>query len=135
MYIPTITTPRPIAVSTNEVEPPGKVEHPSPGLLRESKERVHEVAEVPAIHRLEHRAHDRAQHPQEAGPEPGEESRRCECPFLGRHDDPPLLLRVSSLLMSLNTKSGMPTETTSKRSSLKAASCHGTTPGSCDPFS
>src|SRR5918994_3516102 len=71
-------------------ERPGEVEHPSPALLRESKERSHEVAEVPTIHRLEHRAHDRAQHPQEARPETGEESRRCECPFLGRHDDPPL---------------------------------------------
>src|SRR5919112_3801909 len=44
-------------------------------------------------------------------------------------------LRASSLLMSLNTKSGMPTETSSKTNSLKAVSYHGTTPGSCDPFS
>src|SRR5215212_11713271 len=44
-------------------------------------------------------------------------------------------LRVSSLLMSLNSNSGMPMETTSKTTSLKAASCHGTTPGSCDPLS
>src|SRR5215211_845280 len=27
--------------------------------------------------------------PQEAGREPREEARRCECPFLGRHANPP----------------------------------------------
>ena len=56
-----------------------------PRLPRDSKERLHKVPEVAAVHRLEHRAHDRAQHPQEARREPREESRRCECPFLGRH--------------------------------------------------
>jgi len=35
-----------------------------------STERFNEVPEIPALHRLEHRAHDRAQHPQETSREP-----------------------------------------------------------------
>src|SRR5690242_8841324 len=92
------------------------------------KERLHEVPEVPAVHRCLHGTQDRAEPTQEACREPREEARRCKCPFLACHDAPLLPEFPCLPACYLRRRFAPPIDLTAERPST-ACSCVASTAG------